>query len=131
MQPPLSDKPLAELHAIRAHLLRQFRRTPPELIAGSLAEIHVKCGRAGCHCATGERHAKHLLTTKITGRTRTTYIPQELLPEVCRWRENYQRAKQLLKELSDVNEAILRGHGRRQRAERQRADGFRLVGDDT
>lgn len=126
----LTDKPLVELKAIRAHLLRQLRRVGPELVEGSLAVIRVTCGRPGCHCAKGEKHAKHILTGKVAGRTRTTYIPQELVEDVRRWNEDYKQAKRLLKDIAEVNEAIIRGHGRRQRRQRQTAGELRLVGDE-
>ena len=124
----LADKPLAELEAIRAHLLRQLRRIGPELVEGSMVVIRVTCGRPGCHCARGEKHQKHILTGKVAGRT--TYIPQELVEDVRRWNEDYKRAKQLLKDIAEVNQAIIRGHGRRQR-QRHTAASFRLVGDES
>jgi hypothetical protein len=127
MNPLLADKPLAELKAIRAHLLRQLRRVGPELVEGSLAVIRVTCGSPGCHCAKGQKHEKHILTGKVAGRTRSLYIPQELVEDVRRWNEEYKRAKQLLKDIAEVNEAIIRGHGRRRR---QAAAGLRLVGDE-
>ena len=123
-----TDKPLDELKAIRAHLVRQVRGLGPEMIEGSLAVIRVKCGTPGCHCAEGQRHEKHVLTGKVAGRSRSIYIPQDLVDDVRRWNEEYKRARQLLKEISAVNEAILRGHGRRQRGQARVGDGLRLVG---
>jgi hypothetical protein len=117
----LTDKPLAELKAIRAHLVRQLRRIGPELIEGSPAVIGSRCGNPGCRCARGEKHLKHILTRKVEGKSHTTYIPLELVEDVHRWVREYKRAKQLLKEISEVNEAIIRGHGSRQRQKEKTA----------
>jgi len=39
------------------------------LLAASLVEVKLKCGRTGCHCEKGEGHLKHHLTFKEAGKT--------------------------------------------------------------
>lgn len=123
----MEQKPLKELLAIRAHLMRQLRAVDPGLINGSLAETSTTCGRAGCRCQRGEKHVKVNLCKKVEGKSCTTYVPQDLVEEVRRGTEEFKRAKELLKEIADVNWAIIRGHGRRQREKKRVAKGLRLV----
>lgn len=123
----LTDKTLAELEAIRAHLVRQLHRIGPELIEGSMAVISTRCGNPNCRCARGEKHEKHILSRKVEGKSHTTYIPLELVEDVRRWNEEYKRAKRLLKEISEVNEAIVRGYGARQREMKAATGQLRLV----
>ncbi|MDP7113122.1 MAG: hypothetical protein QGH45_14210 [Myxococcota bacterium] len=124
----LEDKPLDELLAIRAHLMRGLRGLDPGLINGSLARTSTTCGRAGCRCQRGDKHVKTNLCKKVDGRSCTTYVPQDLVEEVRRGTEQFRRAKALLKEIADVNWAIIRGHGRRQREKRDAAKRSRVVG---
>ena len=122
-----TDKPAAECRAIRAHLLRQLRQLGPELIEGSLAVTHNRCGNPNCRCARGEKHEKTILCRKVAGRSHATYVPKELVGPVREWAARYQRAKQLLKEISAVNEALIRAYGREQRRQQTLAKNLRLV----
>lgn len=123
----LEEKPLKELLAIRAYLMRQLRGLDPGLINGSLAQTGSKCGRAGCRCQRGEKHLKTNLCKKVEGRSCTTYVPQDLVEEVRRGTEEFRRAKALLKEIADVNWAVVRGHGRRQREKKRVVKQLRVV----
>jgi hypothetical protein len=122
-----TDKPAAELKAIRAHLVRQWRRVGPELIEGSLAVTRNQCGNPHCRCARGEKHEKTILCRKVAGRSHATYVPKELVAAVREWTARYQQAKQLLKEISAVNEALIRAYGQEQRRRKQVAKNLRLV----
>ena len=53
-------------------------------------------------------HSSRYLTDKVAGSTRTLYIPLSLLREVEVWNRNYKEARQLLRELSELQRAILR-----------------------
>lgn len=118
---------IPELHAIRASLHRQLRQLPAALIDGTLVEIRVRCGEPSCHCAQGERHLKLNLTKKVAGKTHSTYIPQAMAAEVREWVATHKQAKQLLKELAAVSEALIRAHGREQRRQRTTAKGLTLL----
>jgi hypothetical protein len=123
----LEGKSLKELQAIRSHLVRQLKRIGPDMIEGSVTVIRVTCGNPRCRCTRGEKHEKTILTRKVDGKTRSTYVPVELVDEVRRWNEQYKRARELLKEIAEVTEVIVRGHGRRQRAKKKAESQLRLL----
>jgi hypothetical protein len=80
------------------------------VLAGSLVRIAKHCGRSGCHCQTGDKHVGWYLTRPVHGKTQTTYVPQELLPEVQGWIAEHRRIKQLVAEISELNRALIRAH---------------------
>jgi hypothetical protein len=123
----LIEKPVEELLAIRSHLMRQLKGLDPAMVNGSLAHTRVQCGRPGCRCQDGEKHPKTNLVRSTNGRSQAMYVPLDIIDDVSRGVEEFKRAKELLKEIADVNWAILRGHGRRQRQKREAAKGLRLV----
>ncbi|MGH9467067.1 MAG: DUF6788 family protein [Terriglobales bacterium] len=57
---------------------------PSELLPGSLTRSLTKCGKAGCHCADGERHEAWVLTFMAGGRRRVERIPREWVEQVER-----------------------------------------------
>jgi hypothetical protein len=50
------------------------------------------------------------LTFKQTGKTRTVYVPVELVPEVQQWAREFKRLKQLVRKVTRQNLAIIRRH---------------------
>lgn len=93
-------------------------RTPA--LAASLVLIHKRCGRPGCHCQKAKGHPAHYLTCKENGKTRTVYVPQDLLPQVQSWIAEHRRLKALLRQMSQLALAQVRTHvtARRRRAGR-------------
>jgi len=81
-------------------------------ISGSLAKIARKCGRKNCRCAddSSARHTAHLLTSKVKGKTKSVYVPVELVEEVGSWTRERKRIKQLLKEIDELGEQLIRLH---------------------
>ncbi len=49
-----------------------------EVIQGSVVAMARRCGKAGCHCAQGDKHVSLYLSIKLEGRRRMVYIPPEL-----------------------------------------------------
>jgi hypothetical protein len=97
---------------IRRHLaarIKQFKLQGP-LVAATLVAFRRKCGRPGCHCQSGEGHLAHHLTRKIKGKTRSVYVPQDLLPEVQQWVREHKRIKPLLQHISNLALAQLQAH---------------------
>ena len=97
---------------IRRHLqarLKEFRAQGP-LLAASLVLVHRRCGRAGCHCQEGQGHPTYYLTCKQEGKTRTVYVPQDLLKEVQSWIREHQRLKQLSLHISQLALAQVQTH---------------------
>ena len=56
------------------------------------------------------------LTFKQQGKTRTVYVPMDLVPEVKLWTRNYQRLKTLIREVTWHSLGLIRGHVANRRA---------------
>lgn len=85
---------------------------PPagEVLRGSLVERYVTCGNPSCKCARGERHGPmwYLTVTLGPGHTTGGIIPAEQVEQVRRWIENFQRLKNDLEGISEINRELLR-----------------------
>lgn len=86
-----------------------------------------KLGRCGIFVAASlnrvERKDKkgrttlyHLLTFKEEGRTRSVYVPKDLVGEVRGWVRNYQKLKKAMAQVSEDSIALIRGHVPQRRA---------------
>ena len=96
-----------ELEKERKRLLELLNSGRP-LIASTLSEIRTKCGKPNCHCASGEKHLSYLLTRRENGKTKTTYVPVELVGEVRAWSGEYRRLKELVNEITVLGEEIVK-----------------------
>ena len=95
----------------RAAALRQIAHLGP-FLEGSLSPFkRPGCAQPGWH-----------LTFKARVRTRTLYVPMELVAEVKKWTRNYRRLKRLIRQVTRHSRALIHGHvaGRRA-ASRSRA----------
>jgi hypothetical protein len=92
--------------------LTQARRPA---LAASLVAIRRRCGRPGCHCANGQGHPAFYLTLKVQGKTKTVYVPQDLLEDVQSWIQEHKRLKTLLQEISQLTLAQVQTHVAAQR----------------
>ena len=73
--------------------------------------MHKRCGQPSCHCyGDGPLHAAHHLTLKVQGKTRTVYVPPDLLPKVQAWVAEYHRLKDLMAAVSQLTLALVQGH---------------------
>lgn len=106
MSPKLS---VGVLEARRDAKLKELAKTGP-LIQGSLARIGVTCGNPNCKCARGEKHVSHILTKKVRGKTKSLYVPVDMVETVQQWVDEHKRVKRLLKDVSELNEKIIRAH---------------------
>jgi len=88
----------------RHHRLREsYRRELGKLgvfIEGSLSKVQ----------RPGRKPPAWQLTFKQAGKTRTVYVPRELVPEVQRWAKEFKRLKQLVRKVTGQNLAIIRRH---------------------
>jgi hypothetical protein len=99
-----------ELEAQQAVLVRQLKQAGP-LVEGSIAMVPRKCGSPTCPCAQGEvQHQAMILCKKVAGRSVALYVPKELWEQVREWNLEHKRIKRVLKELSKINEQIIRNH---------------------
>ena len=78
----------------RDALLKDMGKIMP-FISGSLVEVKRECGK-DCRCKSGLRHSQYYLTDKVGGKTRTVYVPNDLIEKVEDWVEENQRVKSLL-----------------------------------
>jgi Family of unknown function (DUF6788) len=98
---------------VRRMLQRRLKQLVPTgpLVAASLAQVNKRCGQPSCSCHHGgPLHQAHHLTFTEGGKTRTVYVPQDLLTEVQRWVQEHQRLKGLIHEISQLTLALIRGH---------------------
>ena len=88
----------------RHHRLREaYRRQISTLgvfVEGTLSEVR----------RPGRKPAVWQLTFKQGGKTRTVYVPRELVTEVQRWAKEFKRLKQLVRKVTKQNLAIIRRH---------------------
>jgi hypothetical protein len=89
----------------RAAALRQIAQLGP-FIEGSLSAFQRPgCAQPGWH-----------LTFKQQGRTRTLYVPMDLVAQVKTWTQNYRRLKKLIRQVTRHCRALVHGHVANRRA---------------
>lgn len=84
---------------IRSRMANVVHSKP--VVRGCLITMRRVCGNANCRCARGEKHESQYLSQSRKGQAKLTYIPDELLPQVRTWIDNYQRVQRWLEEISD------------------------------
>ena len=103
------------LEARRNATLKELANLGP-VLQGSLARIAVTCGNPSCRCARGQKHTSHILVKKVRGRSRSLYVPVDMVEEAKKWAAENRRAKRLLKQVSDLSEQILQAYVSTKRA---------------
>ena len=80
-----------------------------ELQRGSLLQRTVR-HKSGCpKCARGEGHQVYVLTVSYAGgRVRQFSVRRERVAAVRRWLSNYQRLKEAIEAICEVNHDLLR-----------------------
>jgi hypothetical protein len=80
-----------------------------ELLRGTLLERVVR-HKSGCpKCARGEGHQVYVLTISYgRGQTRQISVRRERVAEVRRWLDNYQKLKETIEQICEVNHDLLR-----------------------
>src|SRR5260370_29728390 len=87
-----------------------------KMLWGSLGAVYRRCGRKGCHCATGEKHGPvFYLTRSEAGRTRNIYVPPELREEVEAGGGAYRRYPRLGQQLAPPHPRRVGRGGKRAR----------------
>jgi len=92
---------------IRARLKRLAQCGP--CVAGTLNRIE-KVGKSG------KPVVSHLLTFKVEGKTRSIYVPKDMVGEVEQWVKEHRRIKRLLAEISQLSVGVIRRYVREKRA---------------
>jgi hypothetical protein len=89
----------------RQSTLRQIAQLGP-FIEGSLSPFpRAGCSQPGWH-----------LTFKARGRTRTLYVPLELVATVKQWTRNYRHLKELIRQVTRHSRALIHRHVANRRA---------------
>jgi hypothetical protein len=79
------------------------------VVAGSLNRVERKDKRE-------RTTVYHLLTFKEAGKTKSVYVPKDMVKEVKAWIMQHRRLKKLMAEVSELSVAIIRNHGAQKRA---------------
>ena len=113
------DHPTLIRRLLQARLKRLAGTSP--LLAGSLGLVTRPCGTPSCRCHHGgPKHAASQLTFKDQGRSRSVYVPKDLLPEVRQWLAARRQLDQLLQEIHQLSTALIRTHVRHRRRQKGR-----------
>jgi uncharacterized protein DUF6788 len=72
------------------------------LLRGTLQEREITCGKSNCKCARGDKHCYLYLVVSDKGKLRQVLIPRSKEAEVRQWVKQYQQARELLEEISDL-----------------------------
>ena len=92
-----------------------------DLLRGSLLDRTVRHTKGCPKCARGEGHRAFVLTVTYTGgRTQQISVRRERVAEVRRWLSNYQKLKQRIENICELNHELLRPEPHRRRARRRR-----------
>jgi len=110
------------IRRMRDARLKKLAAAAPVLAASLNAYTH-RCGRAACRCHHGgPLHSGQHVTFKGPGnKTRSVYVPKDLLPEVQAWIAEHKRLKQLLHEIHLLSLALIRTHARHRRRQAGRS----------
>jgi hypothetical protein len=97
---------LAELAQEIQGLIPIFvERTP--LMKGTVYEQKRKCGKPGCHCATGEPHRSMILSRSEEGRTKLGVIPSGYLKDFQMLTERYQKFRRARARLGQIYKKMI------------------------
>jgi len=114
----MANLSIGVLETRRDAKLRELFKTGP-VLQGSITTVGVTCGNSSCRCTRGEKHTSNILTKKVNGKTKSVYVPVEMLEEAKKWTQNYRKMKNMMKEISDYNEKILKTHVKTQKAKKR------------
>ena len=105
----MSDSP-AVLVRRRQALVKQLARLEPLILRGSLIERYKRCGHPGCKCQQGQGHGpKYYLSISQAGsRPEMDYVPEEFTTQVSDYLQNFQKVRQVLERICNINRELLR-----------------------
>jgi hypothetical protein len=109
-------------HDSRAHLLRGLPDLR-DILRGSLLERTIRHRRGCPKCERGEGHPVSVLSvTYPGGRTRQISLRAEQVAEVRRQLNNYQRLKETVEQICELNQQALRVQTAETKSERRPHD---------
>jgi hypothetical protein len=80
-----------------------------DVLRGSLIERYKRCGKPGCKCADGRGHGpKYYLSVSFPKqRPAMDYVPQESVDQARTSLDHYQRAREILEQICEINRELL------------------------
>ena len=97
----------ARLRQRKHALLRRFQ-IPADVLPGSLALTHRRCGKDSCHCAEEEAgHPIWSLTFMVDGKKRVERIPDEWVEQIRPLVEQGREFKDAVAEVFAANAQLL------------------------
>ncbi len=107
----IPSHPTVIVRMLQARFKKLATATP--VLAASFGSYTHRCGRPSCRCHHGgPLHTGQHVTFKEHGKTRSVYVPKDLLPEVRSWLAEHQRLMDLLHEIHLLTVALLRARAR-------------------
>ena len=94
----------------RKALVRQVAKLQPRVLRGSLIERYKRCGHPGCSCQLGPGHGPkyYLSVSQAGGRPEMDYVPEEYSQQVSAYVQNFQKVRQILEQICNLNRELLR-----------------------
>jgi len=94
----------------RQDLVRQLTELEPLVLRGSLIERYKRCGHAGCKCQQTRGHGPkyYLSISQAGGRPEMDYVPAAQARQVADYLKNFQKVRQLLEKICNLNRQLLR-----------------------
>ncbi len=90
---------------------RQLQALLPlrQLVKGSVYDLHTRCGKPACHCASdqGPLHTATVLSWSELGKTRLRTLPPADISHFRQWTENYRRFRQARAALVKLHRRIV------------------------
>jgi hypothetical protein len=100
----------AALFQRRQTLVKQLVRLQPLVLRGSLIERYKRCAHPGCKCQQGQGHGPkyYLSVSQAGGRPEMDYVPKEYSQQVSEYLRNFQKVRQVLEKICNLNRELLR-----------------------
>jgi hypothetical protein len=94
----------------RQTLAKQLVRLQPLILRGSLIERYKRCAHPGCKCQQSQGHGpKYYLSVSQAGsRPEMDYVPEEYSQQVSKYLQNFQKVRQMLEKICNINRQLLR-----------------------
>lgn len=104
----MSSECISQLLAQRKKLLEELSSLT-YLLHGSWVERYSVCSRASCSCHTGKRHGpRYYVVINEGSRQRQKYIPQSQVPAAQQGITEYQRAQEIIAEITRINLELIK-----------------------
>ena len=122
----MANLSIGVLEMRRNKKVEQLKELGP-ILQGSIATIKSTCGKANCKCTRGEKHTSIVLSKKVDGKTKSLYIPNDMVAEAKKWVQENKKLRNLQREISDYSEQILRLYVKTKRAKQKNLKTLSLV----